>query len=159
ARDRAERADPPGKEDSFGDRLNWELLLRHVDFFSDIHVVSKDSDYASLIDTTKPHPVLTKEWEGQKGAHLILHTELRTFLATHFPDIKVVTDIERRAAIEALKSSGAFWVTHSAIAKLKEFEALLAAAEIDELVAAGLKNSQIRMIGHDSDVSAFYKRI
>jgi hypothetical protein len=30
ARDRTERNDPPGKEGSFGDRLNWELLLAHV---------------------------------------------------------------------------------------------------------------------------------
>jgi hypothetical protein len=37
ARERTERNDPPGKEGSFGDRLNWELLLAYVPNGADIH--------------------------------------------------------------------------------------------------------------------------
>jgi len=159
ARERTERNDPPGKEGSFGDRLNWELLLAHVPEGADIHIVSKDGDFASSIDGTKPHPVLLKEWKSINKAELYLHTELRTFLAAHFPDIKVATDIEKRNAINRLKESGSFERTHAAISKLAEFADLLTAAEVDELVEAALENSQIRWIGTDPDVSVFFQKI
>jgi hypothetical protein len=159
ARERTERNDPPGKEGSFGDRLNWELLLTHVPEDADLHIVSNDGDFASIIDGTKPHPVILKEWKSRNNADLYLHTELGAFLATHFPDIKVATDIEKRNAINQLKESGSFQRTHAAISQLEEFADLLTAAEVDELVEAALKNSQIRWIGTDPDVSAFFKKI
>lgn len=159
ARERTEQTDPPGKDGSLGDRLNWELLLANVPAEADIHVVSKDGDFASSIDEAKPHPALLAEWKERKNASFYLHTELRAFLATHFPDIKVATDVEKRDAINQLKDSGSFERTHTAIAKLTEFVDLLTAAEVDELVEAGLSNSQIRWIGTDVDVSCFYRKI
>lgn len=134
ARERTEQGDLPGKESSIGDRLNWELLLAHVPDAADIHVVSKDGDFASSIDGTKPHPVLLAEWKERNKARLHLHTELRAFRATHFSDITVATDVEKRDVINRLKESGSFERTDTAIAKLAEFVDLLTAAEVDELV-------------------------
>ncbi len=158
ARERTERNDPPGKERSFGDRLNWELLLAHVPVKTDLHIISQDGDFASSIDGMKPHPVLKSEWR-ERGSKLYLHTELKAFFKTHFPDIEVETDIEKRSAIERLKSSGSFAATHLAISGLQDFIILLTANEIDELVDAARTNHQVGRIGVDADVSSFYSRI
>jgi hypothetical protein len=159
ARLRTERNDPPGKAGSFGDRLNWELLLDHAPPQTDMHIVSKDGDFSSSIDAAQPHPVLAKEWKNEIGGALYLHTELGAFIAAHFPDIKVATDIERRDAINALSNSGSFASTHFAIAKLNSFVDLLTAPEIDELVEAAFKNGQVGWIGKDDDVQDFFSKI
>ncbi len=159
ARLRTERNDPPGKAGSFGDRLNWELLLNAAPKETDLHVVSKDGDFGSSIDATKSHPVLAKEWKSENGGTLYLHTELGALIAAHFPDIKLATDIERRDAIYALVRSGSFASTHSAIAKLNSFVDLLTAPEVDELVECAVKNGQVGWIGKDPDVQGFFSKI
>jgi hypothetical protein len=159
ARLRTERNDPPGKAGSFGDRLNWELLLEFATEGTDLHVVSKDGDFSSIIDATKPHPVLAKEWKNENGGTLHLHTELGAFIAAHFPDIKLATDIERRDAINSLAASRSFASTHFAIAKLNSFVDLLTAPEIDELVEVAIKNGQVGWIGKDPDVQEFFSKI
>lgn len=159
ARLRTERNDPPGKAGSFGDRLNWEMLLSTAPENTDMHVVSKDGDFSSSIDATKPHPVLAKEWASENGGKLYLHTELGAFIAAHFPDIKVATDIERRDAINSLAGSGSFASTHFAIAKLMAFIHLLTAPEIDELVEIAQKNGQVGWIAKDSDVRSFFSEV
>jgi hypothetical protein len=159
ARLRTERNDPPGKAGSFGDRLNWELLLSNAPVETDMHIVSKDGDFGSSIDATKPHPVLAKEWKNANGGNLQLHTELGAFIATHFPDIKLATDIERRDAKNALAASRSFASTHLAIAGLNSFVDLLTAPEIDELVEVAIKNGQIGWIGKDPDVQECFSKI
>jgi hypothetical protein len=132
-------------------------LIASVPEDVDIHIVSKDGDFASSIDGTKPHPVLLKEWKSKNKADLYLHTELGVFLAGHFPDIKA--DIEKRNAVNRLKESRSFERTHAAISRLAEFADLLTATEVDELVEAAFENSQIHWIGTDPDVSAFFQKI
>jgi hypothetical protein len=159
ARERLERGDPPGKEGSFGDRLNWEVLLSEVPDEADLHIISKDGDFSSSIDASRPHPVLAKEWKEVNKAELYIHNELRVFLAKHFPDIKVATDVERRDAINALKGSASFASTHLAISKLLEFVDLFSAYEVDELVEIAEKNNQVGWIGTDVDVRSFYAKV
>ena len=38
---------PPGKKDSLGDQINWECLLAGVPKGTELHIVSKDGDFAS----------------------------------------------------------------------------------------------------------------
>lgn len=159
ARLRTERNDPPGKAGSFGDRLNWELLVAKTPEMTDMHIISKDGDFSSSIDATKPHPVLAKEWKNENGGTLYLHTELGAFIAAHFPDIKLATDIERRDAINALAASRSFASTHYAISKLISFVDLLAPPEIDELVEVATKNGQVGWIGKDPDVQEFFGKV
>jgi predicted nucleic acid-binding protein len=159
AQRRTERSDPPGKSGSLGDRLNWELLLSNAPDGTDMHVISKDGDFASSIDATKPHPVLLKEWKRENGGVLHLHNGLGAFISAHFPDIKLAADIEKRDAINSLVNSGSFSTTHRAIEKLEPFVELLAAPEIDELVDGALKNQQVSWIGTDADVQAFFAKI
>ena len=76
---RMQKGNPPGKAGSVGDQYNWEFLLLGVPS-ADLHIVSKDGDYSSLLNTGKPHPYLHKEWQVKKGAELHIYGELRTFI-------------------------------------------------------------------------------
>ncbi len=79
---RAQRGNPPGKAGSVGDQYNWEMLLKRVPN-GDLHIVSRDGDYSSLLNKTRPHPSLETEWVAKKGGGLHLYPELRSFLKRH----------------------------------------------------------------------------
>jgi predicted nucleic-acid-binding protein len=76
---RMQKGNPPGKNGSVGDQYNWETLLKEVPD-GDLHIISKDGDYASLLNKSRPHPSLEREWVDKKGGHLHIYSELRAFL-------------------------------------------------------------------------------
>lgn len=76
---RMQKGNPPGKNGSVGDQYNWETLLREVPD-GDLHIVSKDGDYASLLNKSRPHPSLESEWVERKRGHVHIYSELRGFL-------------------------------------------------------------------------------
>jgi hypothetical protein len=76
---RMQKGNPPGKNGSVGDQYNWETLLKEVPG-GDLHIISKDGDYASLLNKSRPHPSLEAEWMEKKGGHLHIFSELRAFL-------------------------------------------------------------------------------
>ncbi|GGC82883.1 PIN domain-containing protein [Undibacterium terreum] len=76
---RMQKGNPPGKNGSIGDQYNWETLLKEVPE-GDLHIVSKDGDYASLLNKSRPHPSLESEWGHKKAGHLHIYSEVRTFL-------------------------------------------------------------------------------
>lgn len=150
---------PPGKYPSLGDQINWEVLLRDVPEESDLHIVSKDGDFESRLIPGRADQFLIDEWKQAKKADLIFHSELRTFFAAHFPDIKLASDVERKDAIDKLVNSGSFASTHVAVAALKTFADELSWAEADSILTAGLSNAQINWISTDGDVAAFYQTL
>jgi Fic family protein len=153
---RMRRGNPPGKEVSLGDRINWEMLLRLAPDESEMHIVSRDGDYASPLNTAAPNGFLLAEWKKKKHATLFLHAELKPFLAEYFPQIKLAVDVEKRAAIDRLRESGSFQTTHAAIEGLGPFTDALTADEIAELIEAAQTNSQVKWISTDEDVKSFY---
>jgi predicted nucleic acid-binding protein len=153
---RMRRGNPPGKENSLGDRINWEILLRVVPDNSELHIVSKDGDFISPLEPSMPSGFLVLEWQMKKQETVFLHTEIKSFLAKHFPQIKLAVDVEKRAAIDRLTQSGSFATTHRAIAELAPFIDALTLEEIQELVDAARNNDQIGWIGTDDDVKQFY---
>lgn len=154
---RMRRRNPPGKEGSLGDQINWEILLRVVPDNTDLHLVSRDGDFASPLSQNAPDAFLISEWKKKKHGKLLLHSELKPFLAEHFPEIKLAIDVERRAAIERLKNSGSFAQTHTSIAELEPFAGSFTGDEIDELLHAARSNGQIGRISNDEDVRGFYE--
>jgi predicted nucleic acid-binding protein len=77
---RMQKGNPPRKNGSVGDQYNWETLLKEVPNEADLYIVSKDGDYASLLNKSRPHPSLEAEWMEKKGGHLHIYGELRKFL-------------------------------------------------------------------------------
>ncbi len=66
ANSRLARGNPPGKKGSLGDAINWEILLEKAPANNDIHIISADGDYYSVLDEHKPSAFIVKEWKKKK---------------------------------------------------------------------------------------------
>lgn len=58
---------PPGKNNSYGDAINWELLLKEVPNGEDLFFVSSDKDFRSVLNENKFNNFLKKEWIENKN--------------------------------------------------------------------------------------------
>lgn len=89
ARDRYDLGNPPGKDASYGDAVNWECLLAEVPPGEDLHLVTRDRDFASRIDRGRLAPFLEEEWRERKGGRIVFHTRLSAFCRDHLPEVRL----------------------------------------------------------------------
>jgi predicted nucleic acid-binding protein len=150
---------PPGKNDSIGDQLNWEILLKVVPSGAPLHIVSKDGDYTSRLNPTGPNTFLADEWKETHESDVFIYEHIGQFFQANFPDQDFSLNIEKREAIDRLLNSGAFASTHSAIALLDPYTPFLSEEETEEVVQGALSNGQVRWIMGDTDVEQFFKRL
>lgn len=149
---------PPGKNGSMGDSVNWVALLDAVPEGENLHVISEDGDYYSTLDENRPHPFLRKEWSEKKQAELFVYRTLSSFLKEHFDGVAFSYDKDKDALIESLAESGSFAVTHNLIAKLEQF-GYFSLKEVQRILAAAVANNQFGWIVTDQDVYTFLKRV
>lgn len=149
---------PPGKNGSMGDSVNWIALLDAVPDGQNLHVISEDGDYYSTLDENRPHPFLKKEWSDKKHAQLFVYRTLSSFLKEHFDGVAFSYDKDKDALIEGLAESGSFAVTHNLIAKLEQFS-YFSLKEVERILAAAVANNQFGWIITDDDVFTFLKRV
>lgn len=149
---------PPGKNGSMGDSVNWIALLDTVPDGENIHVISEDGDYYSTLDENRPHPFLKSEWNTKKHAELFVYRTLSSFLKEHFDGVAFSYDKDKDALIESLAESGSFAVTHNLIAKLEQF-GYFSLKEVQRILAAAVANNQFGWIVTDEDVYTFLKRV
>ena len=109
---------PPGKDNKYGDAINWEALLKNIPDYEDIVIISADKDYSSVIDSKRINPFLEKERKSKKNGNIKLYTNLVDFLSEH--DIVLETENKKGKLINELKVSPNFISTHCIIAMLKE---------------------------------------
>ncbi|MNK54688.1 hypothetical protein D3C87_736790 [compost metagenome] len=104
AKSRADKGNPPGKRDSYGDQYNWEILLQKVPD-EDLYVVSKDSDFASAL--AKPdkngaisaHDFLRREWSDRKNKkNLYVFQTIATLLKFYENAVAVPAAVEEIVA-------------------------------------------------------------
>lgn len=145
---------PPGKSNSHGDAINWELLLSNVPDKEDLFFITDDKDYFSAIDPSKLSYFLSEEWEQRKKSKIYCYRRLSEFLNIDFPDIKLAADLERVLAIKELMNSKSFANTKSAIRKLSKYDDF-SILELNEIIAASTSNNQIYWIKDDSSVMPF----
>jgi predicted nucleic acid-binding protein len=86
---RVRLGNPPGKEDSMGDAVNWECLLKEVPNGENIYIVSGDKDFRSQLTEGEPNEFLDKEWSKKKESSLLFYTEISDFLNGIFPISKL----------------------------------------------------------------------
>lgn len=55
---RVSLGNPPGKNKSLGDSVNWLILKDTVPSKEDLHIISEDGDFYSTLDEDRPHPYL-----------------------------------------------------------------------------------------------------
>lgn len=156
ARERMDRGNPPGKNGSYGDAINWEALLVEVPKDDDLIIISGDSDFTTKLNPDKMSQFLIDEWgsSGHKGS-LTLYKTLSEFFKVHYPDIKLQIEFEQNKFITALEESPSFASTHAAIAGLDPRESY-ADSQKKRIIKAGMENDQVYSIGEDYDVKDFY---
>ncbi|MBB6123931.1 PIN domain-containing protein [Sphingobium subterraneum] len=159
ARTRVERANPPGKDGSLGDRINWEILLDQVPDKKDVHIISRDKDFSSPWGNDIPNSYLSSEWETIKSGKMYLYPGLKQFVKAHFPDIALASDVEKRLSVKALVDSKSFAQTHNAIAKLAPLSADFTKEDAKELFRALIENYEVNAISGDPDVQDFYESL
>jgi len=149
---------PPGKNGSLGDAVNWETLLDKIPDGDDLNFVSDDKDFRSAIDDTQFSQFLTDDWAQKKHSSLHYYNKLSAFFADYYPNIKLATEKEIERLINELAASGSFATTHSAIAKLGQYTEFTD-DQVNLIVAAIVSNNQVHWIIEDEDVNQFARRV
>ena len=158
ARFRMDVRNPPGKDGSLGDAINWEGLLESVEDNQKLYLIADDKDYYSVLDEYKLKEFLSDEWKDKKTEEVVFYRRLSQFFKDHYPDIKLATELEKELAIRNLVNSGNFANTHSAISKLSKY-AEFNKSQVNELVQICFTNDQVGWIIGDDDVEEFYKSL
>ncbi len=149
---------PPGKNSSIGDAINWTVLLSAVPDGEDIHLISEDGDFYSTINENQPHPFLDDEWSKKKKSQLFVYRTISSFLGKHFDGVAFSFDKTKEALIEELARSGNFANTHHLVAKLENYT-YFSLREVERILSAAVANNQFGWIVQDTDVSDFLHRI
>ncbi len=157
AKTRVDLGNPPGKDGSYGDAINWEVLIAGAPN-EDIYLITDDKDYISPIDENKLSEFLLEEWRKKKQSEIFFYRRLSEFFRDKFPLIKLASELEKELAISSLISSGKFQDTHLAIARLSKFTDF-SDKQINEIVTAAVFNSQIYWIKDDPDVKEFLESV
>ena len=80
-----------------GGKSDWsfaasgEVLLEELPN-EDLHIVSKDGDYSSLLNKNRPHPCLESEWRSKKNANLHIYSELGVFLTRYHETLAQINE-------------------------------------------------------------------
>lgn len=146
---------PPGKDNKYGDAINWECLLSCVPKGEDLCFISADKDYKSILSDDEFNPFLREEWATKKHSRILFYKNLVTFLNEHVKDIQLRTEDEKQELINQLAQSRSFLTTHGIIAMLKKY-AGWTEDQVEKLCVIAEDNSQVSRILSDEDVNAFY---
>ena len=158
AKRRTSIGNPPGKNHSIGDAINWLILLGHVPDGEDIHIISADGDFYSTLDAERVHPFLQEEWREKKGSEVYVYRMLSTFLKEHFDGVAFYYDSEKDGFIDDLAYTRSFAGTHAVVSNL-ETHGYYSLKEVERILDATISNSQVRQIITDRDVSDFLNRV
>ncbi len=149
---------PPGKDNKYGDAINWECLLDTVPLGENLYFISADKDYRSLVSQENMNPFLIKEWEEEKQSKVYFYSTLVGFLNKHVKEIQLESETEKQKLIDELYNSGSFQTTHGIIALLTKYSGWTE-QQIEKLCSALEDNNQVLWIIDDSDVNDFYHSI
>ncbi len=158
AKQRRDLGNPPGKEGSYGDAINWECLLAEVPQQEDLFFVTNDSDYFSKISEDEFSPFLQYEWTEKKQSSLFCFSRLSTFFGDRFPEIRFAADLERELLITDLTESSSFARTRRTLRQLVGCSDFTP-EQINAIVDATLSNNQIYWIAGDADINGYLKRL
>jgi hypothetical protein len=149
---------PPGKGSSLGDAVNWEVLLSTVPKNSDVCFVSADGDFSSPLDSESMDEYLVDEWKQLKNSQIRYHRDIKQFLDSVFPQIRLASDVRKYFLIGSLIESTSFADSHGIVASLNQYESFTA-EEARRLLSGGMENSQVRWLAQDEDVAALLAKV
>lgn len=158
AKTRYDLGNPPGKDGSYGDALNWITLLSKMKTGVDLFLISDDKDFKSPLNEYSLNSYLLKEWSLKKKSDVFFYTKLSDFFNEHHTDIQLKVEEEKNKLIEELLSSTNYAHTHSVISILSRYVSFTD-EQIRELVASAVSNSQVFAILGDLDLKNFYGKL
>ncbi|GAP12805.1 hypothetical protein LARV_00541 [Longilinea arvoryzae] len=158
ARTRMAVGNPPGKNGSLGDALNWEALLQSIPNGESLYFITDDKDYASPIDSNLFNAYLTREWQDKKQSEVVYYKSLSEFFKEYFPKITLASELEKDLVIRDLANSSSFAETHTIIGKLDKYSDFTI-AQINAIIDATNSNNQVYWIIDDPDVKEFLSKI
>jgi predicted nucleic acid-binding protein len=148
AKTRFDLGNPPGKNKSYGDSVNWESLLNACPVGEEIYFITDDKDYFSEVCEDRFSSFLLEEWREKKKSELVFLRRLSSFFKEKFPQIKMAVQLEKELLISDLRSSGTFANTKQILRKLSKFSDFTD-SELNEIVSAAISNRQIYWISGD----------
>lgn len=94
AKRRVELGNPPGKNYSYGDAINWELLLEKVPQFhlgtrKEFYLITTDTDFTSKLDGNDISDFLKQEWKLKVKTKIIYYSSISGFLKDKFESSKI----------------------------------------------------------------------
>ncbi len=152
---RVKLGNPPGKNGSYGDAVNWEALKEGVPANQDLYFITEDGDYLSPVKTVGFSQYLLNEWNRDKKSEIHFYSRISDFFRAHYPDVKLAAELEKDFLIENLRLSGMFKYTHECVARLSAIEEFTS-TQLNTLLKAYIENDQVHSIGDDPDIKAFY---
>jgi len=143
---------PPGKDKSYGDAINWESLLEIAPNDFDLYFISDDKDYYSKLNDKKFNKYLLKEWKVKKNSDLHYFRRLTEFFKMFYPDIEISSETEKEIIIKNLYEAYSFGNAKSVIRKLRSYDNF-SIKQLNDITTAFATNSQIYWIKNDYVVS------
>lgn len=149
---------PPGKNSSIGDAINWTILLSNVPSKEPLHIISEDGDFYSSMNEDAVHPFLEDEWKRCKNSSLYGYRTLSAFMKVYFDGVAFSFDKTKEGLIDDLQTAGNFAAVHQLIAKLESYT-YFSLKEVECILSAAVENDQFGWIATDNDVSDFLNRV
>ena len=143
---------PPGKDKSYGDAINWESLLEKAPNSYDLYFISDDKDYYSKLNEKKFNEYLIKEWKVNKKSDLHYFRRLTDFFKKHYPDIEISSETEKEIIIKSLIEAYSFDNAKIVIRKLSDFDNF-SIKQLNDITSAFATKNQIYWIKNDYVIS------
>jgi predicted nucleic acid-binding protein len=142
ARFRMGVGNPPGKNNSLGDAINWECLLDSTPVGEDLYFITGDKDFASALNEDEFSDFLLNEWQDRKQTKIKFYKRLSGFCKEQFPDIAIASVRDKEFLIKDLVNSQSIADAQKAIAKLSYYQEFTA-AQVNTIVTAAISNRQV----------------
>ena len=149
---------PPGKNNSLGDAINWESLLNETPTGEDLYFITGDKDYCSALNDDEFSDFLLTEWGNQKQTKIYFYKRLSSFCKEQFPEIMLASARDKDFLIRDLVNSQSIVNTQAAIAKLSYYSEFTA-AQVNTIVGAAISNRQVGWSIEDDRVKSFLRSV
>ncbi|MCB9034166.1 MAG: DUF4935 domain-containing protein [Chitinophagales bacterium] len=136
---------PPGKDKSYGDAINWESLLSKIPDEEDLYFISDDKDFYSKLNDQKFNDYLLSEWEEKKQSNLHYFRKITDFFKKHYPEIEITSETEKEIIIKNLYEAYSFDNAKSVVRKLRNFDNF-SIKQLNDITTAFATNNQIYWI-------------
>ncbi len=159
AKIRYDLGNPPGKNKSYGDAINWESLLSVIEDFDNFYFISDDKDYYSEYDINMFNSYLLMEWNKRMPlTQFKYYKSLSSFFKEQFPEINIATEIHKEQLITKLSKSSSFSETRNILRELKDYDDFTS-KQINDIVYSAITNNQIFWIRNDVDIKEYIDKL